>query len=609
MADKNWSTARQRFKAAQPPPTQSSTPQQNKAPLPKQPFHIEPIIAFYIFFASHVIAAIWSPIQDCDEVFNYWEPTHYLNHGYGFQTWEYSPEYAIRSWLYAGLHSVVILLSKLLPVVGYFAKGKLAEFYALRVVLGLCCAVCESRLFGKISQTLNPRIAILFMIIMVSSPGMYHASVAYLPSSFAMYSTMLGMAAFMDWRGGLRTAQGIFWFGFGAFLGWPFAAAMSIPFIAEEFLFAGISDQDAQVAMLRRFIDGTVRSLLVLAAEMAVDTFFYKKLVCVPFNIVRYNVLSAGKRKGPNIYGTEPWHFYLRNLALNFNFWLILALASMPLLLMQHFLRGKSATKQSYLRGLVFLSPFYLWLTIFTIQPHKEERFMYPAYPALALNAAVGLHIILNYMGSPEAPVVGKIPAQLKFLAVSGFMLLVFDISVFRTLGTFTGYAAPLSVYKPLHDTARAGDTVCLGKEWYRYPSSFHLPEGVKAKFVKSEFSGLLPGEFSEAKQGFGFFAGTWLVPPGMNDENKEDVGKYTDIRHCTFLIDSSSPSMEPTSLEPDYVHSEEWEKVQCNSFLDAASTHIIGRLGWIPDMAFIPNTYRRVFGEYCLLKRKSARR
>src|SRR4051812_25938090 len=119
---------------------------------------------------------------------------------------------------------------------------------------------------------------------------------------------------------------------------------------------------------------------------MAVDTFFYKKLACVPLNIVLYNVFS-GSSKGPNIYGVEPWHFYVRNLALNFNVWFFLSLGALPLLLFQHLIRQKSISKQTLLRGAVFVSPLYLWLGIFTLQPHKEERFMYPAYPALALNA------------------------------------------------------------------------------------------------------------------------------------------------------------------------------------------------------------------------------
>jgi alpha-1,2-mannosyltransferase len=219
---------------------------------------LRPIIAFYIFIASGLFAAFFSPIQDCDEVFNYWEPSHYLNHGYGLQTWEYSPVYAIRSWTYAGIHSIIIALTKLVP----FVNNKSAEFYFLRIVFAFVCAACQSKLFSVVSRSMNPRIAIIFLIISITSPGMFHASTAYLPSSFAMYATMLGTAAFMNWKGGMRTAQGIMWFGIGATLGWPFAAALAAPFIAEEIFVASITDEP--VPMLTRLLDGTVRSLIVL---------------------------------------------------------------------------------------------------------------------------------------------------------------------------------------------------------------------------------------------------------------------------------------------------------------------------------------------------------
>ena len=179
-----------------------------------KPPQVEPVIAFYIFLSANIIAAIFSPIQDCDEVFNYWEPTHYLNHGYGLQTWEYSPEYAIRSWTYAGLHASIIWIGSFLPF-----PSKMSEFYLLRFVLALFCAFCQTRLYTTISRTLNPRIAVFFLMAMVFSPGMYHAAPAYLPSSFAMYTTMLGFSSFMDWQGGIRTAQGIFWFAVGSLLG------------------------------------------------------------------------------------------------------------------------------------------------------------------------------------------------------------------------------------------------------------------------------------------------------------------------------------------------------------------------------------------------------
>ncbi|OAL45013.1 hypothetical protein IQ07DRAFT_624912 [Pyrenochaeta sp. DS3sAY3a] len=582
-----------------PQPAPAAPPSRTPTRPPSAP-SLRPLVAFYVFAIANTIAAVFSPIQDCDEVFNYWEPTHYLNHGYGLQTWEYSPDYAIRSWTYTGIHSLIIK-TVLFPVQWLsFGSSKVTEFYCLRTVLALACALCQTRLFSVISKTFNPRVAIFFMIAMIISPGMYHAAPAYLPSTFAMYTTMLGFSAFMDWSGAIRTAEAITWFSIGAILGWPFAGALVLPFLAEEVIMAWLTGKTFEG--FSRLLQGAVRSLVVLAIQTGIDSAFYKKLVCVPLNIVLYNVFSGGSR-GPDIYGVEPWHFYIRNLALNFNIWFFLALAAFPLLLLQHTILQSHSSKQILLhqtlfRSAVFVSPFYLWLGIFTAQPHKEERFMYPAYPALALNAAISLHILLaNFGSSDPRHLVGKIPPQLKLAIVSLPILLSFNVGALRTIGTLTAYSAPLNVYRPLHrpGVAHAGDTVCLGKEWYRFPSSFSLPHGVRAKFVKSEFTGLLPGEFSDAKDGLGLFPGTWIVPPGMNDENQEDLGKYTAIDHCTFLVDSRLPGAAPTALEPDYVSdTEHWEVLKCTPFLDASQTHIIGRLLWIPELPMIPDRYRR---------------
>lgn len=51
---------------------------------------------FKLLVSVRLSAAIWSPISDCDETFNYWEPLHLWLYGSGLQTWEYSPAYGIR---------------------------------------------------------------------------------------------------------------------------------------------------------------------------------------------------------------------------------------------------------------------------------------------------------------------------------------------------------------------------------------------------------------------------------------------------------------------------------------------------------------------------------
>jgi len=47
-------------------------------------------------------------------VFNFWEPLHYLDRGHGFQTWETSPVYAIRSYAYIALHLVPVKIARFL---------------------------------------------------------------------------------------------------------------------------------------------------------------------------------------------------------------------------------------------------------------------------------------------------------------------------------------------------------------------------------------------------------------------------------------------------------------------------------------------------------------
>lgn len=63
-------------------------------------------------------------------------------------------------------------------------------------------------------------------------------------------------------------------------------------------------------------------------ASMAVDYHHYRKLVVPVWNIVRYNALGGGGGDGSNLYGTEPWSFYVKNLFLNFNFTFLVALTS-----------------------------------------------------------------------------------------------------------------------------------------------------------------------------------------------------------------------------------------------------------------------------------------
>ena len=61
-----------------------------------------------------------------------------------------------------------------------------------------------------------------------------------------------------------------------------------------------------------------------------------------------------------------------------------------------------------------------------------------------------------------------------------------------------------MALYRELHatllgaeaDATNARARVCVGREWYRYPSSFFLPNDAQLFFVDGGFDGQLPQPF-----------------------------------------------------------------------------------------------------------------
>jgi alpha-1,2-mannosyltransferase len=70
---------------------------------------------------------------------------------------------------------------------------------------------------------------------------------------------MLGLAAFLDLKGGPKIAQGIMWFALGAIVGWPFAGALILPLLAEEAMISVLSGSIGSFSLA--ILDGAVRCL------------------------------------------------------------------------------------------------------------------------------------------------------------------------------------------------------------------------------------------------------------------------------------------------------------------------------------------------------------
>lgn len=335
----------------------------------------------------------------------------------------------------------------------------------------------------------------------------------------------------------------------------------------------------------------------------SIDSNYFGKLTIAPVNIVLYNVFTS---HGPNLYGTEPWTFYFVNGFLNYNIVWVLALAAPALLLVCYLIVPARIAPTLYLPYYLSMGPLYLWLLIFMFQPHKEERFLYPIYPMIALCGAISVDAIQKLFYRLCAAI-RPFPPGSHYLDhtmwIAGIiMILPSVLGLSRVAALYYNYHAPMDILMELNTfqmehthSPNARYNVCMGKDWYRFPSSFFLPaSNFRARFLRSEFKGILPAYYDESANG------TKISHDYFNDMNQENDAMYFNYEKCQFLFDLDVG--KETALEPNYSkNTKEWTIMKSIPFLNADKSQAIYRAFFIP---YISNRYVE-YGQFNLLKRK----
>lgn len=550
------------------------------------------------------VGALLSPIGDCDETFNYWEPMHYVLYGFGLQTWEYSPMYALRSYAYLYPYAAATRLLSLIPASGVVTPPQLAravlwttvesspkvvQFYSVRIVTALLGAAAEWSLLWSVREFVPLSSLLVLWAFLTFSPGLFRAAPEFLPSSFAMACVTAAHAAWISQRYGVAVLA----IALAALLGWIFAAVLGIP-LALYIIFNGVqggrakSDRDlyqqsgyaamgdgADVRSVTQRVISGISSLLrwallsglpIVAVMTAVDSWHFGRFVCAPLNHVLYNVFPK-PGTGSHLYGTEPASYYVINLFLNhpvaaplfFIYPFVALVASMTLgsrnphrdddedntRRRRRRNTTSSTTKSKTLNyRFVYVSAAYLAFAVFVIQPHKEERFLTPMYPLVAVAATFALEDVtrlLTALLSACAPGFKRsLPLRTRFRRmVASFVIFATVVTgVSRAAIQVHAFRAPLQIYARLSerlvsltDTISAGQqnrvvgkgteadnhdiNVCVGAEWYRFPGNMFMPsKHHHIRFLANGgFDGALPMAFTEN--------GTRGAPIGLNEYNR----------------------------------------------------------------------------------------
>jgi len=582
------------------------------------------------------------PIIDCDEVFNYWEPLHFLHYGTGMQTWEYAPQYALRTYAYLApmvgfshlfefLQGWKTFVGPLLLLLGDSTSStiptKIWIFGALRSTLAILTATSEVQFVHALwTCTKSKPIALWTLLLLATSAGMAHASNAYLPSSTIMVLFLKSCTCWLQERYVHTMAYGVV---ATLAVGWPFGAILFVPMGLHILV-------DTYHAMpgkttLSTMISSTFLWLVgIQGIVMTEDYKQYGTWVSPIYNILNYNVLNGG---GDELYGVEPLSYYIKNLCLNFNYVALLAIcfpAFSSLLVMEDTTSTTSTTttkqqqarlqKRNEVTLRILLSPLFLWFVVVLPRPHKEERFLYPIYPLLCLGAAVTVDKVWNVLASTTNTTSRRTktdgttssPSQQyqRTKLIGGTLLLLPSclLSISRTMALSKYYTAPLLVYAQLpfqqaeQEETKEGrnQLVCTCGEWYRFPSSYYLPQGYELGFLPSTFHGQLPQPFTKygsKKESLAIQTGTF------NDVNMEETDRYvSSISECSYVVElvhddyynkddetKDDDTTIPECLEYMNVMNKknpkhkQWTSIASFPYLDASQTRTLHRMFYIP--------------------------
>ncbi|KAI5638566.1 alg9-like mannosyltransferase family domain-containing protein [Phthorimaea operculella] len=212
------------------------------------------------------------------------------------------------------------------------------------------------------------------------------------------------------------------------------------------------------------------------------------------------------------------------------------------------------------------LMPLLLWLPVFLVQPHKEERFLYPVYSMIVLAGAIALDCLqkMTFAVGTELFRWRKERERLHYLSYTGPLMVMCVLlaglgGISRTVSLYNNYHAPMSILRSLPESAKE-QVVCFGKEWYP----------------------------------------TRLIHPYFNDLNKMDNSTYLPPQACHYLVDSDTG--HPSPLQPHYHRDTAmWETITTLPILDADKSHKIFRAFYIPYLSKSTTTFANLY----LLKNK----
>ncbi|XP_008551439.1 GPI mannosyltransferase 3 [Microplitis demolitor] len=306
------------------------------------------VLGFFIFIKLLSIYLVRT-FYVADEYWQSLEVAHHKVFGYGYLTWEW--DYNIRSYIYPFIISNIY---KVLAIIKLDYPSMI--IYSPRVFQAILSGYAEYRfyLWHKNDAT---------MLYLFMNPFWIYCASRTLTNTMETCLTMITLSVF-PWDNERKYGSQYLWLvGFMCFIR-PTAAIMWAPLC----LYHIYTSNKTILQLIRDYV---LIGLCTFTIATAIDSYYYGKFVITPWEFFKINVLT----EVASHYGVEPSYWYLLNALPVF---LLVKIFILPISIYQIIKTQKINSKPVITLGIV------LWtITIYSMLPHKEHRFILPLLPLL----------------------------------------------------------------------------------------------------------------------------------------------------------------------------------------------------------------------------------
>ncbi|KAB8303377.1 hypothetical protein EYC80_004806 [Monilinia laxa] len=317
-----------------------------------------------------------APYTKVEESFNIQATHDILNYGLPFSnisstlnTYDHSTFPGVVPRTFFGALSLAAVSKPILLL----TRGRYAQVI-VRGILGLFNAGCLIRYRNGLTEAFGEGVGRWYMLLQATQFHVIFYASRTLPNMFAFGLTTLAFAEFLPARGGSRPRVGIFLF---VFAGVVFRSEIAILLFTQLVYLLVLS----RISLKMVIPAGIQSAILALVVSVPIDSYFWQEPLWPELTGFYYNAIQGKSSE----WGTSPIIHYFTSLLPR------LLLNPLILLLLHPLALTLPATKHTS-RDLII--PSLLFVATYSLQPHKESRFIIYAVPPLTAAASLSASYI-----------------------------------------------------------------------------------------------------------------------------------------------------------------------------------------------------------------------